>query len=234
PSRCRRRARRSPGCRSARRSSRSGDGPGTCRAARARATSARSRDRCRGRRAAPRPLHDLIALEAEQLAAAVAEQRPRDTEALHHAGEVAHAIVAGLHVRLEPVEEQDVVAELAKPEQILQKDPCVPAHARPRRERARDDYRLAHGPRRAVDPLSAPSLIVSGMIAATPRQGGATWAVLQYLLGFRRLGASVYFVEPVDEPDPDSAAYCGEVMGAFGLEGRWALVPRDGGDPIGM
>ncbi len=85
-----------------------------------------------------------------------------------------------------------------------------------------------------MDPLSAPSLIVSGMIAATPRQGGATWAVLQYLLGFRRLGASVYFVEPVDEPDPDSAAYCGEVMGAFGLEGRWALVPRDGGDPIGM
>ncbi|HET8673736.1 MAG TPA: hypothetical protein VFL87_08885 [Thermoleophilaceae bacterium] len=72
------------------------------------------------------------------------------------------------------------------------------------------------------------------MIAATPRQGGATWAVLQYLLGFRRLGCSVYFVEPVDDPDSDSAAYCAEVMRAFGLDGRWALVPRDGGDPLGM
>jgi len=41
------------------------------------------------------------------------------------------------------------------------------------------------------------SIIVSGMIAADPHQGGATWAVLQYLLGFRRLGHDVHFIEPV-------------------------------------
>ncbi|MFM2294701.1 MAG: hypothetical protein RLZZ350_1114 [Verrucomicrobiota bacterium] len=35
------------------------------------------------------------------------------------------------------------------------------------------------------------------MIAADPWQGGATWAVLQYLLGLRRLGHEVFFVEPV-------------------------------------
>src|SRR5688572_22601193 len=35
------------------------------------------------------------------------------------------------------------------------------------------------------------------MIAADPWQGGATWAMLQYLLGFRRLGHEVWFVEPV-------------------------------------
>src|SRR5439155_12591181 len=41
------------------------------------------------------------------------------------------------------------------------------------------------------------TILVSGMIAADPHQGGATWAVLQYLLGFQRLGHTVYFVEPV-------------------------------------
>ena len=35
------------------------------------------------------------------------------------------------------------------------------------------------------------------MIAADPGQGGATWAVLQYLLGLRQLGHTVYLVEPV-------------------------------------
>src|SRR5438034_598366 len=34
------------------------------------------------------------------------------------------------------------------------------------------------------------------MIAAVPHQGGATWAVLQYLLGFRRLGHAMRFGGP--------------------------------------
>ena len=41
------------------------------------------------------------------------------------------------------------------------------------------------------------TIIVSGMIAADPWQGGATWAVLQYVLGLRRLGHEVFFIEPV-------------------------------------
>src|SRR6516225_7348501 len=41
------------------------------------------------------------------------------------------------------------------------------------------------------------TIIVSGMIAADPGQGGATWAVLQYVLGLRRLGHDVYLVEPM-------------------------------------
>ncbi|MEJ7843925.1 MAG: hypothetical protein WKF95_19360, partial [Rubrobacter sp.] len=44
-----------------------------------------------------------------------------------------------------------------------------------------------------------PRILLSGMVAGVPRQGGATWAVLQYLLGFRRLGHDVRFVEPVEE-----------------------------------
>src|SRR5215207_4503399 len=83
--------------------------------------------------------------------------------------------------------------------------------------------------------MSAPTVIVSGMIAATPAQGGATWAVLQYLLGLRRLGCDVHFVEPVaaetDVSSP-SVRYVEETMRRFGLEDRWALVPGDG-QPIG-
>jgi hypothetical protein len=85
--------------------------------------------------------------------------------------------------------------------------------------------------------MSAPSVIVSGMIAATPWQGGAAWAVLQYLLGLRRLGSSVYFMEPLDSPEGLSAEvprYCEQVMAQFGLEDRWALIPPEGADPVGM
>jgi hypothetical protein len=75
--------------------------------------------------------------------------------------------------------------------------------------------------------LSAPGVIFSGTIAATPRQGGAAWAVLQYLLGLQRLGCDVYFVEPLQEDGPqadDGVRYCAEVMDQFGLRDRWAVV----------
>ncbi len=42
-------------------------------------------------------------------------------------------------------------------------------------------------------------ILLSGMIAGVPRQGGAAWAVLQYLLGLKRLGHEVYVVEPVSK-----------------------------------
>jgi len=43
------------------------------------------------------------------------------------------------------------------------------------------------------------TIVVSGMISAVPYQGGATWAVLQYLLGFKELGHEVYFVESLKQ-----------------------------------
>ncbi len=43
------------------------------------------------------------------------------------------------------------------------------------------------------------TILLSGMIAGVPNQGGATWAVLQYLLGFKRLGHDVHIIEPVEE-----------------------------------
>ena len=94
-------------------------------------------------------------------------------------------------------------------------------------QRPRDNYRLAD--------VNAPSVIVSGMIAATPGQGGAAWAVLQYLLGLRRLGCEVHFMEPVEgRALGPQARYADQVMTEFGFDRRWALIPDDGTDPVGM
>jgi hypothetical protein len=82
--------------------------------------------------------------------------------------------------------------------------------------------------------MSGASILLSGMIAADPWQGGATWVVLQYLLGLLDLGHDVYFVEPIAgkavRPDAnnfhgsENVAYFNEMMRQFGLEGRAALL----------
>jgi hypothetical protein len=82
------------------------------------------------------------------------------------------------------------------------------------------------------------------MIAADPSQGGATWAVLQYLLGFRRLGHDVYFVEPLPEKSvlpagsplaqSTNAAYFRRVVEQFGLERRSALFRPATGEIVGV
>jgi len=71
-------------------------------------------------------------------------------------------------------------------------------------------------------------ILVSSMLAAVPDQGGWAWAVLQYLLGLRRLGHDVYFVELMPEADIQPAGallensrnyhYFRSVLGEFGLD----------------
>ena len=78
------------------------------------------------------------------------------------------------------------------------------------------------------------TIILAGMIAGDPYQGGATWAVLQYILGLRQLGHDVHFIEPVAanrlQPSGTSlscstnAAYFRSVMRQFDLESRAALL----------
>jgi hypothetical protein len=91
---------------------------------------------------------------------------------------------------------------------------------------------------------AARTILFSGMIAGDPRQGGATWAVLQYVLGLRRLGFDVCFVEPV-KPSAvrplgaalarsENAAYFEHVVRAFGLEGRAALFDERTGHTVGL
>jgi hypothetical protein len=64
------------------------------------------------------------------------------------------------------------------------------------------------------------------MVAGDPHQGGATWAVLQYVLGLQALGHDVMLVEPVDRIDPVTAGYFDRVVREFGLGDRAALVVR--------
>jgi hypothetical protein len=92
--------------------------------------------------------------------------------------------------------------------------------------------------------VSKLTIIVSGMVSAVPLQGGAAWAVLQYLLGFKHLGHDVYFVEPISSTsllpqqaalaDSDNAAYFRAVMAEFGFERSSALLPDDGRTTVGM
>jgi hypothetical protein len=65
------------------------------------------------------------------------------------------------------------------------------------------------------------------MVAGEPGQGGASWAVLQYLLGLRRLGHEVVLAEPVEKIEPTSLAYLEAVAASFGL-GEVALLAADG------
>jgi hypothetical protein len=66
-------------------------------------------------------------------------------------------------------------------------------------------------------------IVVSGRVAGTPRLGGATWAVLQYVLGLERLGHDVTLVEEVPDLEPSVVAYFEEVAAGFAL-GSAALV----------
>jgi hypothetical protein len=50
-------------------------------------------------------------------------------------------------------------------------------------------------------------VLIAGMLAGDACQGGATWAVLQYVLGLERLGHEVMVVEPVASANERSVAY---------------------------
>jgi hypothetical protein len=86
-------------------------------------------------------------------------------------------------------------------------------------------------------------VIVSGMVAGDPYQGGASWAVLQYVLGLRRLGHEVVLVEQ-HEPDGDdasvpfretpSAAYFEQVVARFDLASSAALLRAGTTETIGL
>jgi hypothetical protein len=76
-------------------------------------------------------------------------------------------------------------------------------------------------------------IVVSGRLAAVPAQGGATWAVLQYVLGLRRLRHDVWFVEPVERVDQHQVRYFRDVVGTFDLEDRAVLYEEGGAAAAG-
>jgi len=78
-------------------------------------------------------------------------------------------------------------------------------------------------------------ILLSGMVAGDPRQGGATWAVLQYFAGLKDLGHEVMLVEPVSTDALDPA---GEVVRYFEslplIERRAALLGRGSERTVGV
>ena len=88
------------------------------------------------------------------------------------------------------------------------------------------------------------TILLSGMIAADPHQGGATWAVLQYLLGFKRLGHEIYFVEPLTNArlrpratsltGSENANYFRAVTLATGLSETSALLLEGTKETVGL
>jgi hypothetical protein len=87
-------------------------------------------------------------------------------------------------------------------------------------------------------------IVIAGSLAQRPGNGGHTWVFLQYLLGFRRLGYDVLFLDRIEpEMCMDRAgnvvpfaesynlAYFTETMDRFGLLDSTALL-YDGGKAI--
>jgi hypothetical protein len=73
------------------------------------------------------------------------------------------------------------------------------------------------------------------MVAGDPHQGGASWAVLQYVAGLRSLGHEVLLVEPVERQRLDPT---GAVAGYFErlplLEGEAALLGKGTIETLGI
>jgi hypothetical protein len=83
---------------------------------------------------------------------------------------------------------------------------------------------------------SRDTIVVAGSLAQKPRHGGHAWVFLHYLLGFRRLGWDVLFVDqlPPGTDRASAATALGRLMGGFGLDGAWALLDHTGGTAAGL
>jgi hypothetical protein len=78
-------------------------------------------------------------------------------------------------------------------------------------------------------------IVVAGMLVGVPRQGGATWSVLQYVLGLRRLGHEVVVIEEVDHAGFEATARrFAALVEEFALGPRAALLDRSSGAIAGL
>ena len=87
-------------------------------------------------------------------------------------------------------------------------------------------------------------IVFAGMVAADAAQGGAAWAVLQYVLGLKQLGHEVCLVEPISRSkihprdarltQSDASRRFLRVTTAFGLAGSAALLLDETKETVGM
>ena len=93
----------------------------------------------------------------------------------------------------------------------------------------------------------AKRIVVAGALAQKAGHGGLTWVFLQYLLGFRRLGFDVLFLDrlepemcfnergrPCDVTRSANLRYLVDVMRSFGLERSFALFYDQGRQVVGL
>ena len=87
-------------------------------------------------------------------------------------------------------------------------------------------------------------VVFAGMVAADAAQGGAAWAVLQYVLGLKHLGHDVCFVEPISSAKlrPVGTTLSGSaasrrfrrIAAAFGLARSAALLLEGTTETVGV
>jgi hypothetical protein len=95
--------------------------------------------------------------------------------------------------------------------------------------------------------MISPSLVIAGALARKPKIAGHTWVLLQYVLGFRRLGWETLLLDDldpsicVDEASGSRAfeesvhyRYIRDVVKSFGLEDDYVLIGPGGESLVGM
>ena len=95
--------------------------------------------------------------------------------------------------------------------------------------------------------MSPPTILVSGAMANKHLNGGEAWVRLNWLLGLRRLGCQVFFVEQIQSntcvndagtptrfEESANLRYFKDVMRRFGLEESASLVCDDGREMHGL
>lgn len=84
-------------------------------------------------------------------------------------------------------------------------------------------------------------IVLGGMVAGVPGQGGAAWAVLQYLLGLAKLGHDVLLIEPIEPGSlrPAGAPLAESASAAYFrrlpfVDGRAALLQAGAQETVGL
>jgi hypothetical protein len=80
------------------------------------------------------------------------------------------------------------------------------------------------------------TIVVAGALAQKPHHGGHAWVLLQYLLGFKRLGWDVLFLDHLADRADLSARVEAfrRVMHGFGFDGQFALFLYGTHETIGL